>query len=270
MDLHTHTSDFSHFIFSRKNEKEYLIELLKKLFRQGDNLVIGLAEFNNDGGFSKFVKATEKLPRDYHIAKNGPIILIRRKNKKIYFVRADEIGTDKGHVLIVGNNEKISSKNIIEILKKARKNKWIIIADHPLHKFLLPYFLISKLIDGEPNISLKKEIILKNKNYFDSIELNPYFPEDTGKIKYFGKKNKIPIVSESDAHSLGEFFESYFELENLDLSNISKFKKSFRKAMKKHIKLHVGKHGFLAEYKHGFNVLIDYLGRKIGFMKDDD
>lgn len=268
LDLHTHTSDFFHFIFSKTDEKDYLVGLLKKLFKKGDNVVIGLAEFNSDGRFSKFLKATKKLPKDYCVSENGPIISIEKGKKKIYFVRADEIATDKGHILIVGNNGKIKTRNIEELLRNARRHGWIVVADHPLHKFFLPYFIISKLIDGWSNISLGKEDMLKNKKDFDSLEINSYFANDENEIKKIGRKNKIPIISDSDAHSIEEFFNSYFELENLDLKNISKFKKSFRKALKKHIKLHIGKHDFFAEYRHGFKVLFDYIGKKLGFVKD--
>jgi len=266
VDLHSHTSDFHHLIFSKSNKKEYLIKLLNKLFKKGNNLVIGLAEFNDDGRFSKFVKAMKLLPKEYEVKKNLPIISIRKNKKIIYFIRADEIATEKGHILIVGNNKSIKTRNLRKILEKAKKHKWIVIIDHPIHEFGPAYFLVSR-INNHPAISLKKQTILKNKKKIDALELSSYFPEDRAKIKRFGKKNKIPVISQSDAHFLNEFFDSYFELDNLDLTNISRFKKSFRKALKRNIKLHPGKHEFTAKYKHGFEVIFDYFGRKWGLVK---
>jgi len=266
VDLHSHTSDFQHLIFNKPNKKEYIIKLLNKLFKQGDNLVIGLAEFNDDGRFSKFLKAVKELPKDYIVTKNLPIVSIKKSNKTIHFIRADEISTEKGHVLIVGNNEKIKSRNLKEILKKARKNKWIVIADHPLHEFGPAYFIVSRIND-HPAISLKSKTILKNKKNIDALELSSYFPEDREKVKKFGKKHNIPVIAESDAHFLSEFFDSHFELENLDLTNITTFKKTFRKALRKNIKLFPGKHPFTAKYKHGFQVIFGTICMKLGLIK---
>ncbi len=267
LDLHTHTSDFRHFILSEKDKKSYLIKLLNKLYRHGDNIVIGVAEFNDDGRFSRFIEAIKLLPEEYKINKNLPIVSIEKKNKTIYFIRADEIATEKGHILIIGNNQKINSRKLKNVLKKAKKNEWIVIVDHPLHELSLPYFLIAKLIEPELLVSLQKETILKNKESIDSLELNSYLPEDRKKIKKFAKKNKIPIIADSDAHSIEEFFDSYFELENLDLRNITMFKKSFRKALRKKIKVNAGKHEFIAKYNHGLKVLLVSLGVKLGIIK---
>ncbi|MFH1787640.1 MAG: PHP-associated domain-containing protein [archaeon] len=268
VDLHTHTSDFSHLIFTEVDKKKYLLKLLSKLYKKGDKLVVGVANFNNDGRYSKFVRATNELSEDYivNLRNSNYFISIQKNNKIIYFVRADEIETDKGHILILGNKDKINSRNLKNLLKLARKNKWIVIADHPLHKIGLGYFLIQRIF-GLKRWSLNDESIKKNKKDFDSIELNSYFPEDRDKIRKFAKKNNIPIIADSDAHCIKEFFDSYFEVENLNFKNIQKFKRSFRKALKKHVKIHAEKHGFLARYKHGFNALIfeNWL-RKLGLF----
>ena len=266
LDLHRHMSDLFHFILSKQGKKEYLIKLLNKLFRKGDDLVIGLADFNNDGRFSKFEKTIRELPKDYLINKKGPIISIKKNKKMIYFIRANEISTEKGHILIIGNNEKIKTRKLENILIKAKENKWIVIADHPLHEFTFPYFLISR-INEHSAISLKKETIYNNKKNIDVLELNSYFPEDRKEIKKLGKKYKIPVISESDAHFMNEFFNSYFELDNLDLTNITKFKKTFRKALKKHIKLHPRKKGIFVIYKHGVYVVMEIFGKKLGLIK---
>ncbi|MBS3094678.1 hypothetical protein J4474_03360 [Candidatus Pacearchaeota archaeon] len=269
IDLHTHTSDFSHFIFAKINKKEYLQKILTKLFRKGDKIIVGVAEFNSDGRYSKLVETAKELSKDciVEFGNEDYFISIKKGEKIIYFIRTDEIETDKGHILIIGNKNKIDSRNLSHLLKTARKKRWIVIADHPLHKTGLSYFLISKIFSLK-KLSLDKKTLEKNKEYFSSLELNSYFPEDWKKIRSFARKNKIPLISDSDAHFIKEFFDSYFEMENLDFKNISKFKKSFKRELRRHIKIHPKKHEFIFKYKHGFESL--FFGKilsKLGLIK---
>ena len=269
VDLHTHTSDFSHLLITNVDKKVYTLKLLQRLFKKGNNLVIGIAEFNCDGRFGKFVDATKELPKNYVVdQKNSDwMISIKKNKKKIYFVRTDEVETNKGHILIVGNKEKIDVHNLENLLKIAKKKKWVVVADHPLHKASLAYFLIAKIFSLK-NLSLDEKTIKKYKDYFSSIEMNSYFPEDWKKIKKFAKKNKIPIIADSDAHFVNEFFQSHFDVKYLNFKSLSKFTKSLKKALKKHVKTHSQKHIFTAKYKHGFDsIIFEFILGKMGLIK---
>jgi len=212
--------------------------------------------------------ATNLLPREYTIDKKFEdyFFSITRRKKTVYFVKTDEIGTEKGHVLIIGYRGKLPSKNLNLLLREAHKQKCIIIANHPLHKFGIPYFFVSKIINTG-KISLKKKDLEKHKRQFDALELSSYFPEDWKEIRSFSKKNNLQIVSDSDAHSLDEIFTSYYEIPKLSFASPKKFKKSLKKALKKRIKLHARQYGFLAEYKHGIQVLLGMIGNRLGVIK---
>ncbi|MFH1376908.1 MAG: PHP-associated domain-containing protein [Candidatus Woesearchaeota archaeon] len=241
LDLHTQPQ------INKNNIKNFL----SKLFQKRGNLVLGIANWNNDGRYEKFLKAIKFLPKRYQVnLKNKDYFISITKNKKtIHIIKTDEIETNKGHILIVGYKGKVKKRrNLKELLKIAHKSGCIIIANHPLHGNNIAYFLILKLIGNKYKLSLDKKDIKKNK--FDAVELNPYFQEDWKKIKKFAKKEKIKIVADSDAHFFDELFKSYFEVKDLNFKNPKTFKKSLKKDFKKHIKIHAQKHGFIAKYKH--------------------
>lgn len=261
LSLHSHTSNFVHFILTKPNKKEYLENLLKILFRKKGNLVLGISNFNDDDRYKKLLETAEKLKK-YKFEENNKdfFFSIEKDNKKIYFIKTDEIKTDKGHILIIGLKGKIKKRKLEEILKTAHKQNCIIIANHPLHKFNIPHFFVGK-------ISLAKEDLEKNKKYFDALELNSYFPEDWKNIKRFANKNKISLVSDSDAHFLDEIFISFYEVKNLNFKNPTSFKKSLKKALREKLHLHARKFGYFAEYKHAFEIALEKIGKKIGLLK---
>ena len=262
LDLHTHTSDFIHLFFTNPHKERYIVSLLDILFKKQGNLVLGIANFNDDSRYEKVIQIIKKLPKKYDVNYRFKecFVSISKSNQTIHFVKADEIDTEKGHILIIGHNGKIKKRNLKEVLKEAHKNHCIVIASHPLHDFAVGHFIIKKM-------SLSKEELIKNKKQIDAIELDSYFPKDWKKIKKISKNEKIPIVSESDAHFLDEFFRSYFELKGLNFKNPSIFKKSLKKALKRTIKLHAQRYNFTAEYKHILQVYFEKLGKRLHILQ---
>ena len=72
-------------------------------------------------------------------------------------MKTDEIETDKGHVLVVGFKGKIRKSRLKDVLKEAHKQKCVIIANHPLHKFGVSYFLVEKILGEESGELLNNE-----------------------------------------------------------------------------------------------------------------
>mgnify|MGYP001582515547 CR=1 FL=1 len=262
LDLHTHTSDFVHLIFTKPSNVNYLVSLLDLLFKKHGNLILGIANFNDDCRYEKIMQVSKRLHRGYNTNYKFKecFFSISKNGKTIYFVKADEIDTNKGHILIIGHEGKIRKRNLKEILKEAHKDHSIIIASHPLHNVVIGHFIIKKM-------SLSSEDIAQNKRQIDAIELDSYFPKDWRKIKKISKTQKIPVVSESDAHFLGEFFKSYFELDNLSFRDSNRFRKTLKKALRRKIKLHAQEHNFMAEYKHIFQVYLSILGKKLHILE---
>ena len=187
--------------------------------------------------------------------------------KEIYFVKTDEINTDKGHILIIGFKGKIKKRKLEIVFIEAHKQKCIIIANHPLHhEFKINYFIIKKILNSN-EISMNEEELKKHKKDFDSIEINSYFPEDWKDIKKFAKKNNVSLVSDSDAHFLDEIFTSFYEVKNISFKNSKLFKKSLKIALKRGINLHAKKYGYFVKYKHVLEIILENLGKKIGLIK---
>jgi len=272
LSLHSHTSSFSHLIFFTINKKQYLKKLISLLFKKATpekTIILGITNSNDNGHYQQIVKLTRNLPKTYKIdySYKDHFISLTYKNKKIYLVKTDEIGTDKGHILVVGFKGKIKKRTLKEVLRGAKKQKCIVIANHPLHEFRVPHFLFEKVFHVKKPISLSEKSLRNYKKSFDALELNDYFSEDWKKIKAFARKNKLPVVSDSDAHFIDEIFQSWYETEKLDFSSPKKFKKSLKKSFKKGLKLHARPLGFEAKYKHALQILLGGYGRKLGIIK---
>lgn len=271
VSLHSHTTNFVRFILTKPNKKQYLEKLLKILFKKHGNVVLGISNFNDDNRYKKLFETTKLLSKGYLVNKEHKdyFFSIRLNNKKIYFIKTDEIQTDRGHILIIGFNGKIKKRKLEHVLKDAQKQNCIIIANHPLHNFLAPYFLVKKIFGKSLDASLNEKDLIKNKNYFDALEISSYFPEDWKKIKAFAKKNREALVSDSDAHFLDEIFTSWYEVKDLNFENPVEFKKSLKKALRKNLHLHAKRNGYFAKYRHAFEIALEKLGRKIGIIKNN-
>ncbi|HVY01255.1 MAG TPA: PHP-associated domain-containing protein [Candidatus Nanoarchaeia archaeon] len=265
LSLHSHTSNFAHFLAFSPNKKEYLEELIRKLTKKHGNIVLGVSNFNDDR-YGLLLKATSLLSKEYKVNTDHKecFFSVKYQNKSIHFVKSDEINTEKGHILIVGYTKSIHNHNLHDILKAAHKQHCIIIANHPLHTPSTSYFFVKKIFGLHSDISLTSEDIKKHKKDFDAVELNSYFPEDWHKIREFSKKTGIPTVSDSDSHFLNEMFTSWYEIKDLSFSSPNKFKKSLKKGLRKGLHIHAAKYGFLAVYKHVLQVMIEHFGRKLG------
>lgn len=269
LSLHSHTTNFIHFILTKPNKKKYLEKLLKILFKKKGNLVLGITNFNDDNRYKKLLETTKLLSKKYIISKEHKdyFFSIKLNKKEIHFIKTDEIETNKGHILIIGFKGKIRKRRLDNVLKEAHRKHCIIIANHPLHDFGLSYFLIKKILRKPESMSITKKEIEENKKYFDALELSSYFPEDWKKIKAFAKKNKKTLISDSDAHFLDEIFTSWYEVKGLNFNNPLSFKKSLKKALRKNLHLHARKHNYFARYKHSLEVVLEKIGKSVGLIK---
>jgi len=259
LSLHSHLPNFE------KPTKKLVSDFLDILFKKSPTLVLGITNTNNSNRYKNFLKSTNLLDNKYKINSQFKdyFFSIEKNKKKIYFIKTDEIGTEKGHILVVGFNGKINLKNLKKTLIDARIQNCIVIANHPLHDFHIPHFILKKLFGAERKISMTKQTMKNYKDLFDAVELNSYFPEDWKDIKKFARKNKLSLVSDSDAHFTNELLTSYYITKRLSFSSPEKFKRSLRKAIKKGVKLHAKSFGFEAEYKHGLQIFLHRLGIKI-------
>lgn len=268
LDLHNHTSTFANILGTRQNPQPYVQHLLNSLLNKKGNIVLGIADFNSDGRYKKFLETVKIMPAyivDTHYEEY--FISIKKGKKKMYVVRADEIETEKGHILILGLPHAIKKRHLKNILQEAKKERCVVIANHPLHAFPIPHFLVLRILGkSDEALSIKERLLEKYLHLFDALELNPYFPEDWKNIKRFARKWQKPLVTNSDAHFINEFFRSYFLLKDIDFSSPKKYKKSLKHAFKKQIRIHAAKSGFISLYKHGVQIVFQTLAQKLGLL----
>lgn len=269
LSLHSHTTDFVHFLLTKPNKKKYLERLLKKLFKKHGIIVLGVSNFNDDGRFKKLFDSTKLLSKVYKINEENKeyFFSIEKNNDKVYFIKTDEIETNKGHILVIGFKGKIKKRKIKSVLREAHKQHCILIANHPLHEFGISYIIVKRLLGRPQRVSLNIEDLKRYEGDFDAFEINSYFPEDWDKIKKIAKKYKKKVVSDSDAHFLDEIFSSWYEIKGLNFSSPSSFKKSLKKALRKNLNLHAKKHDYIASYRHTIQVIFENFGRKIGLLR---
>ncbi len=268
LDLHNHTSTFPRFLGRRDDKKLYVKTILKNIFKEKGNLVLGIADFHEDKRYDSFLYGMKQLDYHLNLLHENYFFSFQQAKRTIYFVRTKEVETDKGHFLLVGYLGKTKGKSLKELLKEVKKQKAIIIANHILHEFPVSQFLVLHAMGRkEEHMSARGQTIGQYKKELSALELNPYFPYDWKKIRSLAKKERLPLVTDSDAHFPEEFFRSYILMEDIDFTNPITFRKSFRRALKKGIQLHARKAGYISLYKHAFQIVLWSLAMKLGLIQ---
>lgn len=212
-DLHTHgwtgqEPGFGQFVLKILGErgKRNLQTIAEKGFEQEQDTLIGFINFN-DTRYQKIVNTRGELPKNYNLYDDNVqrFVGVYGKNRDLwsFILRGQEIPTNEGHVLVLGNNKEIKRRTIEDVLKEAKDMNALIVGDH---------FLGLK--------GLGKENIIRYIKYLDLLEYgNSNFPELTSKSKDIGEKLKIPGLYNSDSHNLERMFSSYMIFPELDFSD---------------------------------------------------
>ena len=69
LDLHNHTSTFSGIIGKRQDPQQYVEKLLGTLFKKQGNIILGIADFDSDNRYKKFLNILRKFPEEYVLDK---------------------------------------------------------------------------------------------------------------------------------------------------------------------------------------------------------
>jgi len=171
-DFHTHTK------FSRDSLSDplKLIEHAKKIGLGG----IAITDHNNIDAYNILDTKLKTLNTEH---------------KTFFVICGEEINTDKGEVIALFLNEKITPGPLGEVLDRATEQNAFVFIPHPFDR------LRKKRLDPTP---LDK----KTLNLINGIEtLNSrivYWKEGTRKAIEFAKKNKKPMLGGSDAHFISE------------------------------------------------------------------
>lgn len=195
--------------------------------------------------FGEYELASEFSSAGYAALKN------RSSGRMLGFIAGQEIATDIGHVLVVGNWENIRERKFDEVVKRAKGDYGaLIFAPHTGSQNLLMK-AFNAFANRQPNYAVSAEILERYSEYFDGEQGIDLGCSDSHTIAgMFGgytafdfdiskKKCGRPVVDEIRAC-----------LKTLDPANL----------------IH-GKASIAENMRHGFSVLLAHAGLKSGILK---
>jgi len=276
-DLHTHgwcgqEDGSGQFImrFLGETGKRNLQTIAEKGFSQGQHTLIGLINFN-DTRYQKIVNTRRELEKHFEIYDDYKERLVgvyhKGKNLWCHILRGQEVPTNEGHLLILGNDKDIKSRIIEDVFKEAKDMYAINIGDHSLEESFLSKFF--GFLTNQ-RMSLGKENVRKYKEQLDLLEYgNSNVPELTSETEALGKEVNLKGVSCSDSHTLNQMFSSYMLFEKLDFSYWEKLRESLLDGINKGtVENFIGRNRRFENLYHGLAVLYNLARQKAGIVRN--
>lgn len=219
-DLHNHLRTSSNL---KHEDFNLAIDIAsKKLGKNGkENSIFGLANFY-DKRYEQFI-GLKGYERTY-VGENRTAIYI--PEKKVLVVKAQEVPTKQGHVLVLGLGDNVHIKRYITLedtLKEAEDKNGVIVADHP--------FFISGI---GPYLQQHAELL----EHLDAIEIhNGEAIYGNRKAKEFYAEQKpshidLGALSSSDGHSFYELAKNWTEINFPDIEQPKEFLQSLKKSIR--------------------------------------
>lgn len=261
-DLHTHgwcgqESGFGQFILKILGERgeRNLQTIAERGFKEEQNTLIGFVNFD-DTRYQKIVNTRGELLKGYELNDDNVqrFVGVYDQNKKLwnFVLRGQEIPTDKGHLLVLGNDKEIARRTIEDALKEAGDMDALVVGDHIL---------------GLGGIG--KENLIQYREKIDAIEYcNSNFPGQTKQLEKIGKEFCIPGLYSSDSHNIEQMFSSYMVFPEIDFSSWENLRERILKgAEDKDTIGYPGKNRILELPIHIIAVAYNIVRQKIGWVK---
>lgn len=183
--------------------------------------IVAITDHNNTLAFDRLDKLNFNLKKI-----NKHTIEILKNNKRLFILKGCEptckTNYGKCHIGAIGLEKKPTYlADLKESLQNLKKQKCLIIANHPFDPFL--------------KISIKD--LLKFRTYFDAIEIDGLYPFPINlyvnlHTKRFCKKNKIPLISSPDSHNKQSYFNQNYTLVESEGFNKEEIVNFLKKQMK--------------------------------------
>ncbi len=261
-DLHTHgwcgqEEGFGQIVMTLFGErgKRNLQTLAGRGFREKQDTLIGFVNFD-DTRYQKIVNTRHDLPKNYdlydeHVKR---FVGVYNKEKELwnFILRGQEIPTDKGHLLILGNDKEIERRTIEDVLKEADDINALIVGDHILGLKGL----------GENNVR-------EYRQKLNMIEYgNSNYPWDLQEARKLGEGLSIPGLYNSDSHDLNRMFSSHMIFPELDFSNWENLREEIVNSVKdERTTFHAGRNRILEIPIHLAAVYYNVARQKAGIVK---
>jgi predicted metal-dependent phosphoesterase TrpH len=261
-DLHVH-------LFTAWNKGRFSLE---KDSRDIDNILgsiesseingISLVNFN-DRRYEGFTDSARNRKTGKYTFKNeisNAIIFENQDNGKLLkIIKGQEVNTDKGHVLFLGQDYGVNIYPKIKLensLEQGKQNNLVIIADH-----------------WWSNNGISKNNLIKYQNYFHGFEEfnGNYEKLKTKRIQGIKQKTGLNSIVSSDSHMLEDIGNAYIEFyEDIDFSSSEDLKNSLKERIKSgKFENHIKKRNPISsKVKHIALVLYDgKIRRRLGWLK---
>ena len=191
----------------------------------------------------------------------------KTKNLWSYVLRGQEIPTNEGHLLILGNNKEIKYRNIDDVLKEAGYMNALKIGDHPLEESFLSKFF--GFLTNQ-RMSLGKENVRKYKEHLDLLEYcNSNVPELSSETEVLGNHVGLKGIFSSDSHTLNQMFSSYMIFPELDFTAWCDLRGSLLKGINEETVQHCrGSNRKFENIYHALAVIYNIARQKAGIVKN--
>jgi hypothetical protein len=185
------------------------------------NTLVGLANFDDERA-QRMIYDLRRLfdSKGLNFDYDGVLLSAKVDERNIGFLRAQEIITDKGDILLIGLDGTLRDKSLAEVIAKAKGEYNALVFGCHI---------------GKPR-SLRLGDVEKYREYFDGVDV----------INDFG----IPVYSASDSHTPEGIFRASSIFENLDFSNAEKIKEGIRRNLRQGVKMSGRKESALEVARH--------------------
>jgi len=235
--------------------------------RLGPGGIFGLVNMNGkdtiDRRYEQFIKSREA--QGYEGLNFGNAICV--PNKEILVIKAQEVRTNKGHLLCLGVRENRSLRSganvsLDDALKEADDNNCVKIVDHPFYLEGMGSFLSQnpeylEKIDGFEvhNGEAALWIPFMKNTYNANEKAREFFDSE------IRDKHNVGAVYSSDGHSLGELGSSWMEILMPDISNSEKLISSLREEIRQIPENYQAKNSVIPAFMHAAKMAINFYKR---------
>jgi hypothetical protein len=172
--------------------------------KQGADTLVGMINFDDNRARAMMdeIELVAKV-NNYETQRTGPVLNVDYEMGNAHFLAGQEIRTNAGDVLVLGNEKNIDYYDFKDVLKSATDQGLMVFGAHV----------------ENPIFPLRIKDVLDNRNYFDGIDMKNIYG--------------IPFYAASDSHTIDGMLSYGLVADNLDCSNFDKIGEGLRKTLKK-------------------------------------
>jgi len=201
--------------------------------------------------------------------------------KNLAYIIGQEVPTNKGHILVVGAEGDIQSRELSNTLKEARDLGGLVFVDHFGAKLGLFARAVYSAFGGNPRISLSEGDIYLNTqdgkgDLIHGVEVwnGNYGLELFEAALKTAKQHGLLELFVSDAHRVGDVLKSYVRFRELDFTSLANLRKSILAGLGEKRAgtsvISAMKNGIFEGKRHGIATCLGLALVRVGFVKEKE